>query len=321
MNDPKKTDFDELQDQDEVEDLQWKKIQNAISEIQPGYTIAVHRMRPSWCKGYLERLEFLDDDRLDLDYLADTWGGEVLRLRFCDQTGTYKRSVDVPFYSYAPKFRGRVLKRNAAEDSEYLDRCRSAPGPMQADRPVQVSPADTLGQMLGLLKQTRSEDLKVFREILNQVPTDPPVVGNTIGNFIEFAHQFKELKGLFGDAERQLSPEGGDQAALFSTIGEIIKAMTQKSAPPRLIQTVPAAIVQKNPGMAAPVGIPSIAEQMASMDPKKAAGEFIEALGRMDGEKRQNVIESILSGLGVQNDLGLGNDDPEDDEDDDDADQ
>lgn len=334
MENGKKTEFEEIeetQERDETEDIM-SKVEQILGSVQSGYSISIYRVRPSWCKGFLERIELLGNEPVDLEYLADTWGGDVLRLRICDKTGTYRGGCDVPMMSYPPRFRGKKLVRNFALDDDIPAGARLAGQPQFI--PMPQAQNNNLETVLNILKQTRSEDLATMRDLLTSVPIEPPIVGNTLGNVVELAQQFQELKSIFGGAETALAAQD-DQSALFSTIGEVIKAVLQKPQQP---PQQPRRLVQQYPPRPAPMTVSqpqpqpqqqpqpqpqqqqNPSDMLATLDPDAFADSYVMALARMPMEKREKTVQAVLSRLGIEDELNgnYGESDDTDDSDEDD---
>jgi hypothetical protein len=289
------------------------KIARLLASIRPGYTVAVSRSAPSWCAGYLERIELGEDQGIDFDYLAETWGGQVLRLRICDSTGTYRGGCDIKLGSYPPRFRGRLMKRFEPDESEL------PPGARLASSPAQIAPVSNglagIEGLLGFLGKMRSDDLKSIKTVLDSVTTDQPVVQNGIGNIVEMARQMKELQGIFGGANQAMndSAQPDDQAALFRTIGEIAKGLLapggpQQSAPiirqhqpqharPLSSSTRPVSPGSNGEGMVTIRGGRSLAAQLAALDPADAADACFSALSRMSPEQKDAAIGEMVARL------------------------
>ena len=298
------------QEPDDPKDHEMPKIERLLQGLKPGYSVSVYRVRPSWCKGWLERLDLIDGEDIDMGYLAETWGGEVLRLRVCDDSGTYRGGVDIPMMSYKPRKHGKLLRRRHwVDDTE--DDPRSARTQTTAPPPVHhpPEPANGLESMLKLLKQTRAEDIKTFRDLLGAVPVEPKAVGTGLDSIAQMAQQFKELKALFGEFEQPAAAQD-DQTQMFQAIGEIAKAITHKAPvrqlPPqqkaRIIrneQTVPPrppAQAVPNPGDN-PRNPHDLSTELASLGPQGAADVAMHAMATMTEEERAAVIGDIMTRL------------------------
>jgi hypothetical protein len=120
---------------DAAADERWAKAEHMLAEIKPGWSLSIHRIRPGWCSGYLERIECTEDEPLDLDYIISTWGGEVLKLRLCDDNGRYTKGAQLNLRSYPPRFKGQRLSQN--QDDEPRGKSRLEPMQMVNPPPPQ----------------------------------------------------------------------------------------------------------------------------------------------------------------------------------------
>lgn len=302
-----KENLDQDLDQISPDESILKKFEAVLGFIKPGYSMAIYRISPSWCKGYLERIEFTEDDpEVDLNYLAETWGGDKLRVRICDSTGTYRYGADLPFYSYPPKLRGRLLQRRKRydelpEEAEYKDTPREKPA-AYVQNFKQNDGVGNLETIINLIKATRAEDLKTLRQLLSHTNVEPKSFIDQFEGFMEMADQFERMKKVFGKGESQLSA-ADDNSALFRTIGEVAKALTG----PRVVHSLPPAQTlarqQPKPNAAAQQQYVDLPKTLADMSPDDAAATYISALARMPESKRVQTIQTILSGLGIEDDL------------------
>jgi hypothetical protein len=335
MEDEKKTSNQtekiESQAEKDADTKQQENIENVLASIRPGYSVTVYRVRPSWAKGYLERLDCLEGEPLDLDYLADTWGGEVLRLRLCDKSGTYRGGVDIPFSSYPPRFRGDLLKRNRTDQADLPPEAALATvAPQQVVPQQQQTPIESIFK---LLKQTRTEDLATFKTLLASTTTDLPVAQSGITNLVDLAKQMRELQTIFGGAQAQTDQPQDDQMQLMKTLGEVARAVFAKpnNSPPgpppnqqRVVYQPPkptnpaspqASQHQVAPASAVPLRETDIAGQLAAMPPDRAADIAMAAMSRMEAGQREEMVGEIMSRLGEESELGSEYDDPNDPDD------
>lgn len=323
--------YDEKNLEDEIEneidanegstDLHQQKMERLLASIKPGYSISVYRHRPSWCRSFLERIECLENDPIDLEYLAQTWGGHTLRLRLCDKNGTYRGGIDIPMSSYPPKFHGTPMKRGQIEPEDLPKGAQPTQNVIHVPPPQQQSPINNIEMILKLLKETRSEDLKTIRELIDGTNIEPSPVGAGISNLVELAEQMKTLKEVFGQAEQTLAAPD-DQTALFSTIGDVVKMLvSNKEAPrPRLVQHP-----SQNPQQLRSMPVEGqqqisndreIAKNLEGLDPKAIAEMWFNILNRMDRQKGEQTIKIFMTRLGYEEDLesDQGGDDDGDDQ-------
>lgn len=233
------------------EDRKIGKAERLLAGLKPEWTVTIHRVMPSWCKGWLERIDLMNGG-VDIPYIVRTWGGQLLRLRICDSKGQYKGGVDLPLYTHQPKKNGRVITPHDC-DFDNVD-------PPQQQQPIvlpqtapQQNPLDIVG-ILGLLQETRKEDLDTVRALLG---TAAPAVmqkpSNPMDDMLKFATKFKQLQEAFGGFGQQPTPsEDGD---ILGTVKEIAKglqfmrpqpAISAPSVPPQPQRPQPRVVPPQN---------------------------------------------------------------------------
>lgn len=304
-------------------EIQQERIENVLSAIRPGYSIAVYRQQPAWASGYLERIECLDDQAIDLDYLAETWGGEVLRIRLCDETGTYRGGADIPFRSYPVLFRGKRLKRRGIHEDDLPEGAQLAAQLPAPAAPAPQQPSFSIDNLLKLVSKTSTENLETLRELVQSTQTDVPVLQGSLANTIETIRQVKELQGILGTTDKAIEQPSNDMA-LFQTLGEVAKGIfssNQQPHPPRRVIAPPPPQLQQHapppqPKFAPPGPLPGskIAETLAGMRPDEAADVAFAAMSRMNDQQKEEMISNFLGRLGGESELDSEYDDDTDPE-------
>lgn len=281
------------------------QIEMMLAELAPGYRLSVYRTRPSWARSWLETIELSEDEPIDLNYLVDQWGGEVLKLRILDERGKFVRGCDVPLMSYPPKVHGQILRKpNSAELQP----------PPQTNAIVRQEPPqqrqDSLSTVIDLLQRTRKDDLSVLKSLL-------PYAGEKqapLSELIEMAQQLGKLKELFGGVETPpaaaVIPAQDSDSIFLQSIAEMVKTVFAKQAPPP--PRIVAARQAPNPQATAQ----AIAARLATMTPDEAQKTFFAALAGMGPDRAQATVEKILAGFQAQSTIEGNEEDEDEDEDD-----
>lgn len=278
-----------------------------MSELSPGYRLSVYRTRPSWARSWLETIELSEDEPIDLNYLVNEWGGEVLKLRILDERGKFVRGCDVPLMSYPPRVHGQTLRKP------------NTPELIQATQNTAIVPAaaaqtpqrqNDLSTVIDLLQRTRKDDLSVLKSLL-------PYAGEKqkpLTELIELAGQLGQLKELFGSAESSpiasALPAVDSDTIFLQSIAEMVKTVFAKQAPspprivaPRTATPQPAATQRQ------------LALAIAGLEPEIAKGVFFHALAEMGPQRAQATVEKVLAGFNMQSTIeGDTEDEEEDDE-------
>ena len=140
-------------------DRKIEALETELASLQAGVQVIIERLRPSWCKGQLEKLT-IGDEGLDLDYLIRTWGGNLLSVKICGKGGRIHGSHTVELYTFDPRRHGKILRApNRNEDDEDI-----APAPLMAPPP---SPEIALfPKMLEMMEAQRQSEMETLRAIL-----------------------------------------------------------------------------------------------------------------------------------------------------------
>ena len=218
-NEPKKTKEEiaaDLRDEHTLEKL--------LSTIGRGWSISLSRIRPSWCKGWLETIEATPDEPLDIEYIADSWGGETIRLRVLNDHGQFQGSKDIHI-AREPLDHGRPLehpadKRARSERENRAREYREESARLNATKPEQDNSVFTM--MIDVLKDSNASSAGVYKDLLeNQNQNKHEPMG--IAEVIAFANGLKELQGVFGDDNKNSGGGDGDEENMLGTFVGILE--------------------------------------------------------------------------------------------------
>lgn len=279
-----------------------QKLERILSDIAPGWQVDIQRIQPGWAKGHLESIDVQEgDEPISMNYLTETWGGNVLRLRVKDNRRNYVGGCDVPLYSFPPKVWGKPLR-----------------SPMETQAEEKASPLNGLTQvetMLGLVERlkgkpdlTTAEMLQLFLKMNRPAPQPDPMA-----QILATVQAIKQMRGIFGDDKPDPAPSvaSGDGDNMIAQINSLLDTFLKIKAtaePPKRLISGP------SPG-AVPNPAPSpITDALKTMDSKQIAETFLGSVGQLPEEKRTAIFQNIFDMLGINQD---GDDYDEVDEDDD----
>lgn len=286
-----------------------EKVEKVLGDIPIGWSIAISRREPGWARGHLETISVNEEQPLDLDYLAQTWGGEVLTARVKDDRGQYVKSVDIPMYSYKPKSWGEELLHPNFRHSQ-----------RQEGKSEKIDPFGSVESILSIVERLRGKeekqapardnslDLGIIELLLKTQLTaqrqNGPLGG--VEQFLQMASALKELKGLFGNEEQKPFDENNIIGQVGGILDTYFKYRSTVESKPKTARLAPPSVprpmigpVQEQAPSAAP-SPPAIVEQLASLDPKTAAEAVLLALDRMSEEHREKALSVFFNHLGVE---------------------
>jgi len=289
------------------------RIKNILGSVQNGWSVALYRRNPGWAEGHLETKRIVGDgEELDLDYIAQQWGGEVIQVRIQDEHGKYVHSTEIPFRSFPPKVWGKEIPHPNYRHQEQENR-NNIPPPRDP-----LSSIDTIVGIIERLKgkeEPKSRDsgldlgiieLLLRHQMQSQSASSPL---GAVEQFIQIAEGMKSLKGLFGNDEIRQPAENDMMGSISGILDTVLKIRqsgnnpTPKIAPPRphpqipMIGPVRQPQIQPNPKQ---INEKSLADQLASLDPKSAAENVLLALDKMDDAKREAALQVFFNHLGIE---------------------
>jgi hypothetical protein len=303
---------------EEQTDLDDDIVARLLNEVGAGTSIQIRRARPGWCHGFLETIDYQEgDEPIDMQYLVDTWGGEILSLRV-KKNGRYIKGVDVPLCSFQPKRWGQVITRadvrsdgntaaaaapapvglNLGDVLNLVDRVLKTAAPVQAAAPA--LPYAEIFKLLGNFIKT------------SQIPAPAPTLGGGgIDDVLKTARALKELRELIGGDLGGVGPADSepDMMGQITKVIEAYSKIRENDRPPRLIPVTAAAPVS-NPA-AAGFDMQAIGAHLRALGPQEIARSFLGVVGGLPEDQREEVFSNILGELGLDagDDVDEGADD------------
>lgn len=314
----------DLQDENTIEQM--------LSSVGVGWSISLNRTQPSWCRGWLETIEVSPGESLDMNYIADTWGGESIRLRLLDDHGKFKASKIIHI-AREPKRHGRELehpddKRSRLDRENRAREYREESARLNATKPEQDTSVFTM--MIDVLKDSNASSADVYRDLLKNQPKHEAM---GISEVIAFANGLKELQGVFGDDNKNSGGDDSDNENMMGTFAGILEraherdvkredrkeAMRERQArqtssrrrqaplPGRSGARVPQTSNPKTANQEPPLEAvqdaepdgddeQALSEELSELSPSEAAEVLGEAFTLMSPEKRQQTMK-LLSTL------------------------
>lgn len=279
-----------------------ERIERLLSDVSPGWQVAIQREEPAWCKGHLETIDIYNDsDPISLDYLQRQWGGDKLRIRIKDENRRYIAGCEVQLYSFPPKRFGKRL-RDPFEEEE-----RKAKVPAS-----DLGELDKIVNIIEKLKGPNTTDgtAEIVKLLLrNQIQQQQPQI-DRMSEIVQMASAIQQLKGIFGEPAAVPAAPSVDDGMLGQLNGLLDMFMKVKGPPvEKPTITAPKKLPTSNP--AAPNDL--ITHALANMGPDEVAETFLKSVGGLPEDKRTAIFESMFGMLGI--DPGNDNDDDEDSDD------
>lgn len=293
-----------------------ERIKQILGSVQSGWSVALYRRSPGWAEGHLETKRIVGEgEELDLDYIAQQWGGEVIQVRIQDEHGKYVHSTEIPFRSYPPKVWGKEIPHPNYRHLEYEKN-----GQSQTTQRDPLSSIDTIVGIIERLKireeprqRDNNLDLGIIELLLRHQATNQQATSpfGAVEQFIHAVESIKSLRGVFGDETRP--PADDDMISKITGVLDTVLKIRQTSPPPapkiaapRPQIPVPQIGPVQQPQIQRPVNNPvnntSIADQLAALDPETAAENVLLALDKMDEKQREKALQVFFTHLGVEED-------------------
>lgn len=295
----------------EKQDILTEKIDQFLEGMSEGSAILVYREAPKDLAGFLEEIEIAENENpIDLQYLAKTWGGEVLKLALRDKQGKFKRTVLIPMRSYPPKMNGKAIsEKDEVETFEKLEKMAKMLRGFNANHNPQpvIQQQSSIPQWLPVMMPL----IQTLFDRLLQPPPAPPAPHVQMGEVLEALKSAKDFVS-----------EGSEPSwyAPLIKIGEVVaeKALTQQLQPPAQVQRLPSRPIPTQIPTSVPTQIPtsvpaqiptSVPTQVPAQVPtdiiknisgKQAASFFLEAMEQMTENNREECLKEVFGKLGLE---------------------
>lgn len=306
--------MNEKQDQRQSDkDLQnLDRAERLFADFKPGTQLSIIRLRPTWCGGFLEKLDCYDDEPLDIDYLINTWGGKLYKLRLSDGSGRYISGATLNLSSYPPRFQGRIIRPEEdwwKDDSGQSAKSAAQPIANPAPAPAMPSPLE----MLAAFQKQRDADFKTLQSLLGGQTPQPR--HDTLEELLRFGGQWKKLQEMFGGVGSAaiVKADSSDLGAEPDMLDQITKLITAlRTNPPAPSQRHIVDAPQQNPAPKPSQQRP-IAEVLAGLEPDKYSEILLTSLSHMSENNREIVIQNFLAKTGLLEDSDDDDDEDEND--------
>lgn len=321
---------DERTESEKEYDRQIERLDSFFAGVQPGVTLLIERLKPSWCSGLLEEIT-VTDEVIDLQYFIDNWGGELLTVKVRGKGGKLKGSYKVPLHSYPPLRYGQRLypyKKGERFQEDDLQKDNPAPSPPVVVNPPQSAVLEKivaslpsilpfLMQWLQQAEERRRNDMAIFMQMAKQNSGGGGIkdLSNLGTVYTQLAEVFRQ-QGAGGDGgggneldfvpqaldivKMVLQPGGGEKAQPIKG-GLTPPAMSSPraiSAPPERPANVTKLTTKTAPAPSLSSSAPApsdLVSNITALPPNEAAETIIAALGRMEPSKRDAAIGHFLT--------------------------
>ena len=310
---------DERTDSEREYDRQIERLDSFFAGVQPGVTLLIERLKPSWCSGLLEEIT-VTDEIIDLQYFIENWGGELLSVKVRGKGGKLKGSYKVPLHSYPPlRYGQRISPYKKGERFQEEDQENHAPAPPVVVNPPQSAVLEkivsSLPAILPLVMQwaqqaeeRRRADMALFMQMAKTNNSGGGIkdLSNLGAVYTQLAEVFKAHGDGGGGSELDFIPQALDvlkmvlQPADKAPQKGRLTSSPPVSSPPARKATVTQLPTQGAPAPSSSSSTPALevpidmAGNISSMAPERAAETIIEALGRMEPSKRDAAIGHFL---------------------------
>lgn len=325
---------DDRSESEKQRDAEIERLDTFFAALQPGVTLLIERLKPSWCAGLLEEITVQKDEEIGLDYFIDTWGGEVLSVKIRGAGGRLSGSYKIHLGSYPPLLLGEPLKRHDRREifgKKEGEQMGQAPAP-----PVVVNSSNAMEKIVQALPalipvvtawmqnaEARRKEEQQHRDAMmmqmmkmnaNSGIGDITKIGAAMGQLQQIFQQNAAGGGGEGAEGMEFIPQALDVLKMVLGPGnqqQQPKAPTHRLSPPRAGSgppsggTPPAPVAKVTPIKQGG----NIAQSLSDMDPESAANTVMDALALMPPDKQA----AALAHIGGQYDSMMGDDGQGDD--------
>lgn len=284
-------------------DEQVDRLDSFLSSLQPGVSLLIERIQPSWCSGVLEEV-CITDEGIDLEYLIEQWGGKVLSVKMRGKQGRLVGgSYKVNLNSFPPLRYGKPIRQHdrserfEGNESTIANPPPSRPGGLEQLFAALPAVVPMVQKLLDASESRRQADMAMMMQIMkgNQGGLgDITKVGAVMGQLNEMFRQNSAVSGGQDDDGMGFMNQALDVMKMFMDRPKPVQPprITRPAVPPPA--TTPSG---KTPGEKKGTVTPlrDVAGFISDMPPIDAAKTITEALGRMTPDKREEAIASFYS--------------------------
>ena len=292
MDDPKTILEEESTRKDENQPMM-DAIDDYLDGLQPGFTLVISRLEPSWCQGPLEEIMITQvSTPVDLNYLIQTWGGHKLRLKFRRPSGQWARHRDVPLYTFEPLKWGKPCRSQLQNPHIDHDNTPIQPPPTLAVPPPEKNTKMELLEMMQIMQQMRAADNRAMAELINAQRQDSQDPIKMLGSALALFAQFQ--------AFRAPPPEQTDNDEVIGLLGKVADLFgqqqrpnnnTPKIVPPQSSTPLPAPLPESTNNNK------SLHEQLSELPASQTIGTLQHAMSMMSPDKQAEVMGNLLGSI------------------------
>lgn len=193
------------------------------NQLQPGLTVRLERLRPTWAAGWVEDVP-IDDADLGglLDYLSHEHGGQMYRATVLASDGSQLYTARVPIAG-PPRRRGRVLPREAWEGLPEPGQVVHAPSAPQAQSSQLGDLVQLMQAMQGQGDARQDATLGAVREMVQAQQRQtadlmtalfrnnaPPNLRAQLNELVSATQAIEEIREVLGGPARDAPPPASD---------------------------------------------------------------------------------------------------------------
>lgn len=313
----------ETKKQRQRDEKKWEQAEQILATVRSGWSLYIFRSKPSWCSGYLERIELGDEEPIDMDYLIEEWGGQVLQLKLADEGGKFRGNATVKLMSYPVRFHGARLRRsdllqddydhftNNRKQSDQISLLQQQLDPRLLNLQGQGgnTQLETM-QLLKVMQSARKEDLALLQMIYQANKGGGGGGGNQqnpMKDMLSTVKAYSEMSKIFSGGEKK-EPQNEDMA-LLSTVSDIAQAVLNRPKGP--VKTLPQSQISqptqpqyapRNPSQTPPPPIGSESSATGAntdVSPAEFTDTLLTSLQKMPDDKREQVFEEFERRTGL----------------------
>lgn len=292
---------DDRSESERQRDAEIDRLDTFFAGLQPGVSLLIERLKPSWCAGLLEEITIAKDEEIGLDYFIETWGGELLSVKIRGQGGRLSGSYKIPLATYPPLLLGEPLLRPNKRDLFKSEKENSNTQPstqplvianqsQSIDKIIGAIPAiiplvtawmksaedrrqQDMAMMMQMMRGNQSSGISDITKIgaamgqLNEIFKSNTVSSESDG--MDFIPQALDvLKMVLGNQNSQPTPQPHRLSAPQNNVTNVTQLKTQQN--------------RRNSE--------NIAEKISELDPRSAATVVMDAMSMMPPDKQQEAF-------------------------------
>lgn len=271
-------------------DRQIDRLDTFFASLQPGVTLLVERLKPTWCSGLLEEMT-VSEEAINLGYFIENWGGQLLLVKVRGPRGRLSGSYKIPLHTYPPlRFGEKIYRRQLENPDKIKDDPQASQLPVIVNPPSPNGSSKAIEKIIAAIPTILPFVLKWIEASESRRQADMALILNQqhIANASPY-NSLTEAFGLFTQLQSRFqNTDKSDNDEIIGLLGKMADAFGSNKTPPDTRISPPSVRSSQNQ---------PIHEILSKMPPTQALATFQSAVSAMPPEGQAQTLSELIGSL------------------------